>query len=108
MCCTLSLLDNKGAARCRHFPSSCGCRSSIVEDYTSGEDFVRGRLEVASLSLIRGLSYGAGNEQMLLLLNINDASQVNLIRRQQAVDKPETVKARLRALQDPKGKSRVR
>ena len=27
----------------------------------------------------QGLSYSAGNEQMLLLLNINDASQVNLI-----------------------------
>ena len=49
---------------------------AVVKDYTAGKDFVQGiSISGGSFTLTdQGLSYGVGNDQMLLLLTINDAS----------------------------------
>ena len=61
------------------FKAVGGAGVAIVEDYTVGEDFVKGVVGGGFQLTDQGLFYGTGGDQMLLLLNINEASQVRLI-----------------------------
>ena len=61
------------------FQAVGGAGVAIVEDYTVGEDFVKGVVGGGFQLTDQGLFYGTGGDQMLLLLNINEASQVRLI-----------------------------
>ena len=61
------------------FQAVAGAGVAVVQDYTAGEDFVQS-ISGGSFTLTdQGLSYGVGTDQMLLLLNISDASQVSVI-----------------------------
>ena len=61
------------------FQAVAGAGVAVVQDYTAGEDFVQGIAGGSFTVTDQGLSYGVGNDQMLLLLNVNDASQVSVI-----------------------------
>ena len=61
------------------FQAVAGAGVAVVQDYTAGEDFVKGIAGGGFTVTDQGLSYGVGNDQMLVLLNINDASQVSVI-----------------------------
>ena len=61
------------------FQALAGAVLAIVQDYTMVEDFVKGIAGGSFTLTDQGLSYGVGNEQVLLLLNVNDASQVRVI-----------------------------
>ena len=61
------------------FQAVAGAGVAVIQDYTVGEDFVQGIAGGSFTLTDQGLSYGVGNDQMLLLLNIKDASQVSMI-----------------------------
>ena len=61
------------------FQAVAGAGVAVVQDYTAGEDRVQGVAGGGFMATAQGLSYGAGGDQMLLLLNINDPSLVTLI-----------------------------
>ena len=61
------------------FQAVTGAGVAVVQDYTVGKDFVQGIAGGSFTLTDQGLSYGVGNDQMLLLLNVNDASQVSVI-----------------------------
>ena len=61
------------------FQALAGAGATVVQDYTEGEDFVQGIAGGSFTLTDQGLSYGVGNDQMVLLLNVNDASQVSVI-----------------------------
>ena len=61
------------------FQAVAGAGVAVVQDYTAGKDFVQGIAGGSFTLTDQGLSYGVGNDQMLLLLNVNDASQVSVI-----------------------------
>ena len=61
------------------FQALAGAGLAIVQNYTMVEDFVKGIAGGSFTLTDQGLSYGVGNEQVLLLLNVNDASQVRVI-----------------------------
>ena len=61
------------------FQAVAGAGVAVVQDYTAGEDRLQGVAGGGFTVTDQGLSYGAGGDQMLLLLNINDSSLVTLI-----------------------------
>ncbi|MDA9641232.1 hypothetical protein N9T01_00525, partial [bacterium] len=61
------------------FQAIAGEGVAIVQDYTAGEDLLKGIAGGSFTLTEQGLSYGVGGDQMLLLAGITDASQVTLI-----------------------------
>ena len=61
------------------FQAIAGEGVAIVQDYTAGEDLIKGIAGGSFTLTEQGLSYGVGGDQMLLLAGITDASQVTLI-----------------------------
>ena len=58
------------------FHAIAGAGIAQVQDYTIGEDVIRGVAGGGFVRTDQGLSYGAGGDQMLLLLGVFDPSQV--------------------------------
>jgi len=61
------------------FQAIAGEGVAIVQDYTVGEDLLKGIAGGSFTLTEQGLSYGVGGDQILLLAGITDASQVTLI-----------------------------
>ena len=52
---------------------------AVVQDYTTGKDVVKGIAGGSFTATADGLVYRVGNDQMLLLVGISDASQVTVV-----------------------------
>ncbi|MDB4338069.1 hypothetical protein N9997_01875 [Synechococcus sp. AH-603-L18] len=61
------------------FRAVAGVGVAIVQDYTAGEDVVQGIAGGGFNLTEQGISYGVGDDQMLLLAGILDTTQVTLI-----------------------------
>ena len=61
------------------FQAIAGDGVAIVQDFTAGQDLLQGIAGGGFTLTEQGLSYGVGDDQMLLLAGITDASQVTLI-----------------------------
>ena len=61
------------------FQAIAGEGVAIVQDYTAGEDLLKGIAGGSFTLTEQGLSYGVGGDQMLLLAGVTDASQVTVI-----------------------------
>ena len=59
------------------FKARAGSGVAIIQDYATGEDSIQGILGGSLTLTDNGLSYGVGNDQMLLLMGITDVSQVS-------------------------------
>ena len=59
------------------FKARAGSGVAIIQDYATGEDSIQGVLGGSLTLTDNGLSYGVGNDQMLLLMGITDVSQVS-------------------------------
>ncbi len=71
-----SVWGDKGADT---FYALAGAGVAVVQDYAVGQDVIQGIAGGAFTLTDQGLSYGAGGDQMLLLLGISDSSQVAVI-----------------------------
>ena len=52
---------------------------AIVQDYTAGEDVIRGFAGGSLTASADGLIYGTGDDQMLLLAGIDSLAQVSIV-----------------------------
>ena len=58
---------------------TAGAGVAFIQDYTAGLDKIQGVAGGGFTLTDQGLAYGVGSDQMLMLLGINDASQVTVI-----------------------------
>ena len=70
------LWGDKGADT---FQATAGAGVAFIQDYTAGLDKIQGVAGGGFTLTDQGLAYGVGSDQMLMLLGINDASQVTVI-----------------------------
>ena len=61
------------------FQAMAGQGVAVVQDYTTGEDVIKGIAGGSFTATADGLVYRVGNDQMLLLVGISDASQVTVV-----------------------------
>ena len=61
------------------FQATAGAGVAFIQDYTTGLDKIRAVAGGGFTLTDQGLAYGVGGDQMLMLLGINDASQVTVI-----------------------------